>query len=970
MPCQYKIKSKLIGKGTRTMKIATLCLVILLTVTLTGCAWFKDNPYANFSVGDVNEKGPDTEATILVGDPQVISRETLINDRLREAAHIETLLNDSNNQQFKPQIARDLAVVNAFASELGVAFDPSLGAAFNREEGIAELTSEIELLKLRNQLNQLQQQIISDPTITDSNGLKPSEEKPTTVDNTNKPQLGTLTGDKGALTNIIATVNSLLTEAGTNVKKKVGGSALSSSPEERFEDLNAYRARLRQRQAEINLDDVHDSQGNTLYRLQFNTTVLPGEIKNKYGVLDLSIVASQASDEDIEQVYINWLLSLNTRNKEMGLYPEMNPVKKVWSNIVASLVSKKMIAQCYPNTGSENLFFLAPGEPELVEMKKVKGTVENLNQSIVQQAYFSGLVSSITLAPTEQSYFVPDSSIPLCQDFLDKYKPGSAPSEFIDALTEKKIDNQRYWKSDHVYTYQAQPSEKVQRLSTLASAANSMQSAFALAATLPQYGLAIDAGAAASRAAVGMADALERTPLVIGYTDKEESKSHFGYVFGPKAMLQADENQLVYKQIPASHSVFADISVPGWWPSLVLQTRSAWAGNWYNGAKILKSYNKTHEIKVRLRPKTQGFESITDFLFSSNVPSAATDIATIEEIRPTRISLCAQGRSVVFVIKGKNLWRNPNVFFLGEKQTKVEILPDMNGLLVQVDLEDLLISPTLFNNKDEFIIWTSFGKAKPIISDVEIINFVDSKEACTSISKISVSPDKSFYVAGNITDFKVNVTSKIPASIQGVEVIAQVLPDKKETRKIKIGQNTVSAGNGYQGTINLNADGLNTDKDTARLKVGLKYNLSADGKDHFAWASKKVVYYPKKERKKINLANQKVTSLPFNIALILPDRMKSAYPDFKLAEAEFKLALPNNTAFDKVTIPVDFHLATSGSLLTLGTPMGGDATQQGNFNTARCNADLTATLSLTSNNANAFPGINNPAITLVKKNCS
>ena len=69
-------------------------LLAATMVALTACSVFEDNPYADFSIGKVDEKSAQTAAAILVGDPQVISRETLINDRLREVRHLEFMLQE------------------------------------------------------------------------------------------------------------------------------------------------------------------------------------------------------------------------------------------------------------------------------------------------------------------------------------------------------------------------------------------------------------------------------------------------------------------------------------------------------------------------------------------------------------------------------------------------------------------------------------------------------------------------------------------------------------------------------------------------------------------------------------------------------------------------------------------------------------------------------------------------------------
>ena len=111
-----------------------------------------------------------------------------------------------------------------------------------------------------------------------------------------------------------------------------------------------------------------------------------------------------------------------------------------------------------------------------------------------------------------------------------------------------------------------------------------MQLAFSLAALLPAQGIGLNAGAAAAKTAIGMTEAIERTPVVIGYTDRQPTLSvRFGYIFGPRAVLNIKDNRLKYRQQARSHPVFTDITVPSWWPAIDLKVRSAWAGNWHEG---------------------------------------------------------------------------------------------------------------------------------------------------------------------------------------------------------------------------------------------------------------------------------------------------------------------------------------------------------------------------------------------------
>jgi hypothetical protein len=67
----------------------------------------------------------------------------------------------------------------------------------------------------------------------------------------------------------------------------------SVSPSERFRDIRAYREELRTEMMETLLDDRHDIKGNTLYRLKFDTTVLPDENTEKLVVIQVKLVKSK-----------------------------------------------------------------------------------------------------------------------------------------------------------------------------------------------------------------------------------------------------------------------------------------------------------------------------------------------------------------------------------------------------------------------------------------------------------------------------------------------------------------------------------------------------------------------------------------------------------------------------------------------------------------------------------------------------
>jgi hypothetical protein len=77
-------------------------------------------------------------------------------------------------------------------------------------------------------------------------------------------------------------------ERGTDPGKR-SNPGTSVSPSERFRDIRAYREEIRTEMMETLLDDRHDIKGNTLYRLKFDTTVLPEDKTEKLVVIQVKL---------------------------------------------------------------------------------------------------------------------------------------------------------------------------------------------------------------------------------------------------------------------------------------------------------------------------------------------------------------------------------------------------------------------------------------------------------------------------------------------------------------------------------------------------------------------------------------------------------------------------------------------------------------------------------------------------------
>src|SRR5690606_21199139 len=91
------------------------------------------------------------DAAILIADPQVYARATLINDRRRESDYLQKLLENSESVTFTPQLVRDLRTIDALAISLGARFGETQAESesdqLNRQIEIRRLQAELAVLE-------------------------------------------------------------------------------------------------------------------------------------------------------------------------------------------------------------------------------------------------------------------------------------------------------------------------------------------------------------------------------------------------------------------------------------------------------------------------------------------------------------------------------------------------------------------------------------------------------------------------------------------------------------------------------------------------------------------------------------------------------------------------------------------------------------------------------------------------------
>jgi hypothetical protein len=241
----------------------------------------REAPYSQ-AAPTYDERGPQQRAVIQLSDPQVYARETLLNDRLVESRYLADQLTQSATVPLKPQIKRELE-----------AFEQLMVDLKGRTGSAAETNPQSEQAKHDRAER-------PDAGGAENKTEQTLEEKPA----------GNQDGHPSSSTARVA-------EDQRQAPTREGPSVSDGAPEEAYLDRQAFREKIRSDLAAVNLDDLHDFEGNALFRLQFRATVFPGQHKDKFGVVRVSINPPQLTSHDVRQLYLAWLAHATFRLNEV-----------------------------------------------------------------------------------------------------------------------------------------------------------------------------------------------------------------------------------------------------------------------------------------------------------------------------------------------------------------------------------------------------------------------------------------------------------------------------------------------------------------------------------------------------------------------------------------------------------------------------------------------------------------------------
>ncbi len=348
----------------------------------------------------------------------------------------------------------------------------------------------------------------------------------------------------------------------TRVKVEKKGSL---SPIEQFRGLQAYRSLLRQARAEVNLDDLHSSNGNSIYRFQVKVGVFPGKDKDKMGILRFTFSPPKLDEEKFQKIYLLWLdhmafrLNQPLHEARRGCpRPARGYSSFMSSKSSVALFTLKVIPVLMKN-GKECKIIL-PIPPIIPD--KYKDMVETHNRMAFSKLRID-LGSPIIIPPkstnkealnkilnkffkeekkeedeTEKNRktdFVKD--LYKSEEFENHYVQKNLMRLFTSVSTEnsnqslvpkefkKHLVNQKWIAKGNAYSYSIMPARQDQVSSTSAKSVSSMETAFSLAATALTKGAKGGGDFASFDRVAAAVEALETNPIVVGFASRDSSSA-------------------------------------------------------------------------------------------------------------------------------------------------------------------------------------------------------------------------------------------------------------------------------------------------------------------------------------------------------------------------------------------------------------------------------------------------------------
>jgi hypothetical protein len=581
--------------------------IVLLGLGSSSCPCTVRNPFHQ-TVGK-------TTGLIYVSRPEVYTREHLVNERLDREAWLRKQLAEADAQTFGYQGLADTRSFQGWLSKTEAQVDPGSVAlylaqqkqqldAIRQGEETATLQHSIDVALLQKQLTDVK----SGATTAATPGPTPTATSVQTpaapASNPTRPG-----GEQNQ------PYTSLLGLATALSPTPTGASA---SPLDLFRDRLAYRNEIYAQRAENSLDDAHDLNGNTLYQLTFNATIIPEDDTSHWAMIEVRIGPGV---DNWAQLYEEWCSQLEQYLDRLALFratllADPNHEGSVPPGTAAAMVrfvrssdftapqeeasTRPPAAEPSPNLPPaqppQGIGSTAPKleggpteeleKPEVVEVT-VTGSTPQTGDADAETARLLSLLAADQASAQPTTVSPNEFQLSLCRQFTAyefrvRYHLAQAYVDDIvvsahdghievvrkDSPTQFREDLERRRPG---YAYAVTPKELVERISQVSSMRDATQVALGLGALLgaAKIGQFLEY----ARANEAAFQAIQRAPLVVGYSrqmgDSPTSAQGghgnvFGWVLGPRFGL-SEEGIGQLRHVVAQQPLTALVSLPSWW---------------------------------------------------------------------------------------------------------------------------------------------------------------------------------------------------------------------------------------------------------------------------------------------------------------------------------------------------------------------------------------------------------------------
>lgn len=505
-------------------------------------------------------------------------------------------------------------------------------------------------------------------------------------------------------------------------------------PLEQLEDERAYRDRVGLMMRDLMLDDVHDANGNTLYQLNFDLTMIPAGKRGEPAIAAFRVDRAQSaefSSAEIDRVLEQTLTNIgaeagarlvafrnsltapaSSEERQSAALMAQQVVREQLAGVRQELsfsvsMADRLIEAIEDKGARQRSAFLRDIErfdhPQPGDQKFEQWARKKADELGVETLQFRGLknklegagkvVTDWSNSEDADAILSPDVRLIVERAFLSRggYPPWVAfrrgadgnidPRPVRDEVLRRMFHREVQELLDEVdgacvSVLMDSPTEYAQNHSDVSALSDVFQSSLQLAVT---NGTAkVSSSVDQLTETQTLLQSIKRTPLLLAFG---RGRSHFGWMMGPSYSIENFRPKFTHK--PVHHSVSAQVVVPRLAGKIFLESGYAWL----DGVELCDAGGG--EIDGDL-DHPGGLSP----MWATNGNCVCIDLPADIELRrfarhgwdraPVVTSFqggLVEGRAKQsVVVLGHNLWRSPRVFVGGRAADRVDVLPDMAGV--------------------------------------------------------------------------------------------------------------------------------------------------------------------------------------------------------------------------------------------------------------------------------------------------